>query len=304
MSTVTVTLGDLVDKALEELQAPTELGKLVVRPAALTSSETTFLLTDYSATVSDILEFGSELMLVTAKTNAADPTYTVSRGYYGTTAVAHSTNEVGYVNPQWNRQRVANAVKRAFPRLEALGVPLLESTVFTPAESIESDFRFVLEMPSETREVWFVRDDLAEVENWEFIEDLPTTQYSTGKVVKLSRSASLDTDYSVTYRIPYRWSSYPTAPDEDDTIDLPEGAEDLPSAYAVAWLVSAREISRQELDRAMEWNTNEPTRGGVSLRFVQSKWQDFYRQLDEVRRVDPPMPRRTFKRRISRGFWT
>lgn len=304
MSTVSVTLGTLVDSALDELQAPTEQGKLVILGSALDTDDTTFTLSTGSASQYDLIEIAAEVMLITDKSADANPVYTVSRAYARTTADSHSSGDVGYLNPQWHRQRVANAVKRAFPRLEALGVPLLTSAVFTPADADEHQWRLVLELPAETREVWSVRDDLAEIEGWEYIEGLPTASYSTGKVVKLPRVAVDDDDFNVTYQIPYRWSTYPSEPVEASTITVPEEAVGLPAAYAVAWLVSAREISRGELDRAQEWNTSEPTRGGVSMRLAQSKWQDFYRQLDEVRRVDTPQPRRTFRRRSGRSFWT
>lgn len=304
MSTVSVTLGTLIDSALDELQSPTEQGKLVVLGSSIVAAATTFTLSFGSASIGDLIEIAAEVMLVTNKSNDANPIYTVHRAYARTTAVSHASGAVGYLNPQWNRQRVANAVKKAFPRLEALGVPLLKSAVFTTAAAEEHTWRRVLPLPAETREVWSVRNDLAEIEGWEYIEDLPTASYSTGKVVKLPRDIATTDDFNVTYRVPYRWSTYPSEPVEASLIDLPEEAVGLPAAYAVAWLVSAREISRQELDRAMEWNTNEPARGGVSLRLVQQKWQDFYRQLDEVRRVDTPQPRRIFKRRSGRSFWT
>lgn len=301
MNTVTVTLSTLVDRALEELQGPSELGKKVVRSAALTASETTFTLSDTTPSVSDLLEFGDELMLITGKSTDTNPTFTVSRGYYQTTAVAHDAEEVGYVNPQWNRHRVAGAVRRAFARLEGLGVPLLKSTAGGPEESVDSDLRMVLSIPSEARDVWNVRQDLIEVEHWEFIEDLPTSDYPTSKVVRLPKWVQDDDWFNVVYRAPYRWDSFPDEPTGTSEIELPEGAEDLPAAYAAAWLTSAREISRTELDRATEWNASEPSRGGVSQSLVRAKWQEFYRALDEVRRLDTPLPRRPYVRR-RRGW--
>jgi hypothetical protein len=258
-------------------------------------------LTTGSAAVSDVLEFAAELMLVTV---AAAPTYTVSRGYYGTTAVSHAATQTGFRNPQWNRQRVAGAVRRAFPRLEALGVPLIKSTTCYPETTVESDFNLYIDVPEEVREVLAVRDDLSEIDHWQFVEDLPTSSgYHTGKVVRLPRWVTDDDDFYVTYRAPYRWSTHPAAPVEASTIDIPEGAEDLPSAYAAAWLCSAREISRQEIDRSTEWNQTEPTRGGVSAGLVRAKWQEFYRMLDEVRRIDPPPPTRHYMRKSRRGWW-
>jgi hypothetical protein len=49
--------------------------------------------------------------------------------------------------------------------------------------------------------------------------------------------------------------------------------------------VGGREISRQQLDRAEEWARTEPLRGNGGGALVRAKWQDFYRVLDEARRV-------------------
>ena len=302
-NTVTVTMSTLIDRALEELQGPAELGKRVVRTASLGVSDTTFTLSDSTPAISDILEFGSELMLISGKSSDATPVFTVSRGYYQTAAAAHDANEVGYVNPQWNRKRVLGAVRRAFPRLEALGVPLIKTTTLVPTATADDADKFVLRVPAETRDVWEVRVDLADIgaEHWQFVEDIDTADYSTGKVVRLPIWADVDDTYTVVYRAPYRWSSYPADPEESSTIVVPEGADDLPAAYAVAWLVSAREISRSEIDRAQEWQASEPQRGGISAGVERMRWQAFYRALDEVRRMDPPLPRRPYVRR-RRGW--
>lgn len=301
-NTVSVTMSTLVDRTLEQVQTFTELGKTVVRTNALTASETTFLLTGFTAAVSDVLEFGTELMLVTAKSSAVDPVYTVSRGYYGTTAAAHDALEVGRLNPQWNRKRVATAIQDAFRALEAFDVIVLTTTVVTPTESAEDQNRFVLAVPADAREVRIVRNDLVELTGWEFLEELPTADYPTGKVIRLPRWIDTTHDFAVVYRGPYRWSTYPDTPDEDATITVPEGADSLPCAYAAAWLLSSREISRQELDRGQEYSTTEPVRGGISAALVRSMWAEFYRKLDEVRRMDPAPTRRPFVRRPWKGF--
>jgi hypothetical protein len=96
------------------------------------------------------------------------------------------------------------------------------------------------------------------------------------------------------------WSSHPTEPTESATVTLPEGAEDLPALYASAWAVSSREISRGEIDRAEEWNRSEPQRGGVSLSLSKMLWQNFYRSLDEVRRLSPLPVNRPYVK-MSRG---
>lgn len=298
MNTVTVTLGELVDRALLELQSPLETGAQVVMgsTALSTVNATTMTLSgDQAANVTDVIEFGSELVLVTAKNTDPDPIYTVSRGYYGTTAAVHTAGTVGTLNPPWPRFRVADAVKRAFARLEAMGLPLRQTGTFNRT----SETQYV-EMPAATRRVLRVgyfapsTGRFFEMDRWRFFQDLPTTVISSGCIVRLPSYIADDDDLEITYVIPYRWSTHPADPDEDATISMPEGAEDLPPAYAVAWLLSAREVSRQSLSIAEEWNRAEPSRNGISLSLVRAKWQDFYRTLDEAKRLDPPPVHRPY----------
>ena len=302
MNVVEATFGDLIDRTLLQVQAPVERGASVVLGVSLDTTTTSFTLSSTTTTLSptDIVEFAGELMLVSSKTDAASPEYTVSRGYFQTTAQAHSLGAVGQVNPQYTRKRVGEAIRRSFARLEALGLPLVKTKILSPYESVGIDpNRMVLSMPEDTRTVLSVRTTaLYELPRWEFLDNLPTGDYGTGKVVRLPGKGLTDEhEFYVVYQVPYRWSQHPTAPVETDTILLPEGAEDLPCSYATAFLLSSREVSRTEIDRAEEWARNEPLRGGGSSAGVNRAWQEFYRALDEARRLSPPPRRRPYFRR-------
>jgi hypothetical protein len=286
MNTVSVTLSALVDKALLELQGPTGAGRQVVMSGTVltdpASRQLTLAGTDTVA-VSDVIQFSDELMLVT---DVTDGVITVSRGYYGTLATTYQDGQVGFVNPPWPRKRVAEGVKRSFPRLEALGVPLVRSATFSRV----ADMQYV-EMPAETRDVLHVgyfdsSGRFWDIPQWRYFQDLPTSKVTSGKIVRLPSFVANADELEITYRVPYRWANHPDAPYGDTTIEVPEGAEDLPSTYAAAWCLSAREVSRSELDVAEEWNRGEPQRGGVSLSLVRAKWQEFYRALDEARRLN------------------
>lgn len=296
MNVVTVTLGSLVDRALDELEAAPEVGRAVVLSTGLTETSDAMQLVDAErVSVTDIVELGSELVLVLTVSDDEVPTMALVRGYNRTTPAVHPAGSVGYLNVQWPRQRIANAVVRSFARLEAFKVLPWESTVMFPSESVDST-RLVVELPAGTRAVSSVRRfGMQEVRNWEFVY-LPTTDYSTGAVVVLPLATHPTEEYSVVYRKAYRWSTYPLAPDEEATIGMTEGTEDLPAAYAAAWLISGREISRSDIDRAEEWTAGEPSRGGVSAGLVRAKWQEFYRMVDEARRLEPQLTHRPFVR--------
>jgi hypothetical protein len=288
VDTVSVSLGTFVDRALLDLESPTERGRRVVLTDALTavSTDTTFTLSDAeNVYVTDIIEFGSELLLVSAKSDDATPIFTCSRGYYGTTVAAHALQDVGTVNPAYPRIRVAEAVRRSFPRIEAFGVPLIATTSGNPETGL-----LYMELPSGCREVLSVTyhgtdGRLRELGGWRAHLDVPVGVSSTGKILNLPLIVEDEDDINITYRSAYRWSTYPTAPTEAATISIMEGGEDLPALYAAAWMIGAREISRQDLDRSEEWGANEMVKNGVSATLLRTKWQEFYRSLDEARRL-------------------
>lgn len=298
-----LTLDQLIDRTLFDLGNPGELGRqVVVGSTALTTvSSTTLTLSDASGVnPSDIIELGNELVLVTSKSSDATPVLTVSRGYYGTTKSTHAEGTVGTVNPTHPRRRIAEAIRRSFTRLEALGIPYVKSATVN-RETGEP----VVQLPVDVREVYqvlYIGSDgkVYEMSRWEYFDDLPTAKFSSGKALNVSELVEDEDDLEIVYRAPYRWSTYPSDPTGDSTIEIPEGAEDLPSLYAAAWLVSNREISRLELDRAEEWGRTEMTQRGAGPALVRAKWQEFYRALDEARRLDPPPQTIHFKRRSTR----
>jgi len=299
MNTLTVALSSFVDRALLELQGPSHIGAHAVMSSALTSatSSTTFTVTNATQiNVSDLVEVGSELMLVTNKTSDATPVITVSRAYYGSVIAAHASGEILTINPAYPRVRVGEAVRRSFSSLEAAGLPLTSTGTYQRV----TNYRRVL-LPANTRDVLrvsYIATDgrWVDIPMWDFIDDVPTTLYPTGKILKIPSFVMDGDDLQVTIRIPYRWSSHPTTPGETDTITILEGAEDLPSVFAAAWLIGAREISRQQLERAEEWNQAEPGRGGVSLSLLRGKWQDFYRRIDECKHLYTPPVHRPYRK--------
>lgn len=291
MQTTSVTLGSLIDSALFELEGASEKARPVTigSTALTTTSDIDFTLSSGSASVSDIIEFGNELVLVTSKSSDATPIYRCSRGYYNTTKAAQVEGTVGMVNPPYPRRRVATAIDRCLTRLEALGVPLVTSAAFTRQAGLRQ-----IDLPADCRRVLQVlyvststpmEGKITPIDGWQVYDSIPTAISSTNKVMHLPWWVT-DTDtLQVIYQTPYSWSDSPAFPDEDATVSLPVGASDLPASYAAAFLVSAREVSRQELDRSEEWARTEPVRGGASGALVRAKWQEFYRALDEAQRV-------------------
>lgn len=297
MNVVSRSLGQMIDQVYFDLHTPADMPLATTASVALNATDVTLTVANAAPiNAQDILEIDSELVLVTAKSADATPVITISRGYYGSTAAAHSSGARVVVNPRHPRVRIGEAIKRSFPRLESMRVPLYTTVTVNRAPGLR-----YLTVPADARDVVSLKylepttGTLVPLDAWTFWDDLPTTVSATGKAVRLASYISDDDDIMVTYQGPYRWSTHPSAPTEASTISIPEGAEDLPVLYATAWLVSRREIGRTELDRAEEWAAGEPSRGGVSAGTVRAVWQEFYRALDEARRLQPSfMPRRPY----------
>lgn len=301
MITVSVDLGELVDRALAGLQAPNELGRRTILQDALTTTTTVFNVDDATLfQVTNLLEFGTELMFVTAKSsNLAAADVTVVRGYAGTTATTHSLNDVGAINPPWPRKRVADQIEAAFPYMEGNRLPLLiTSPEIAPERDPTDDNVWLIDVPAAARHVYLVRVGLKEVNGWTFIDNLPTSSYTTGKVVRLPTYARSyypeinpeNLSFTVVYRAAYTWSTDPPA--ESDTIDIAEGAREVPVKYAIWQLVEARERGRQQVDRSTEFR--EGLGFDTGPQHVRLARESFFSTLDVARRVEFPPRSRPF----------
>jgi len=279
-----ITLDELVDEALSRLLRLGERPKRVIMGvSALTSSptDTTFTLTDtLGVNVSDVLEFGDELLLVTAKSTAADPVYTASRAYLGTPIGTHATNAEGVVNPPYGRMEVTKWVLRAFSGPLNAYVPYVVSDALFRVTANQ----YIL-MPEGTIQVYEVRHftpvsgRIVDIGGWRFERRMPTAIITTGLALRLPVNILDDDELIVTYQLDW------TEAWVGETVELPTGADDLPVLFAVAYGVAGREVSRSELDRIEEWNQEQAIRAGVNLRLLSALWNDFYRRIDEVQRT-------------------
>jgi hypothetical protein len=300
MELLTVSMSELVDRALLELHAPSERGlRVVIGDDALGATDTTTFTLSHGAEFvnrTDVIEFGNELVLVTGKSDDLVPVFTAARGYFGTEPGEYLTGVDGTVNPPFPRFRVAEGVRRSFPRLDALGVHVVKSDVVLK----EFGQAYAL-LPAGTKDVydvWYFAPGgrLVDLDRWRFDHSLPTDRFPTGAAVRLPYYVEDGDELHIRFRVPYRWDSFPDPPSMDSQILVPEGAEDLPALYAACFMVSAREVSRHEIDRSEEWaRTADISERGSPGALVRAKWQEFYRALDEARRVNHVPARRTYR---------
>lgn len=287
-TTVTLTMSDMIDQTLSELYRLSERPyQTTVGSNDLTASaaDVTLTLGDGSnVNVSDILEVDAELLLVTGKTADATPVFTVTRRYAGTALAAHVEGSVVLKSPQFTRTQIKNRIERFFSGPAHTYLPSITSETMQR----EPDLQYIV-MPATCVRVLSVRHfntmtgRIIDVGTWRFEEDLPADVVPTGKALRLSTLISDDDDMIVTWQRTYAWSTTPIT--EASTIAAPLGTEDLPVLWASAYLTARREVTRLELDTVEEWNQEQATRLGVSLRQVRDLWGEFYRRVDEARKT-------------------
>lgn len=287
--------------------------QVVVGSNALDSvSDTTLTLTGTIAAVqpTTLLEVGQELLLVTARSADATPVFTVVRGYAGTPKATAATGATVLIKPTWPRYEVRRRVLRAFSGPMTTYLPSITSTKVDVVANT-----YYVEMPSNCIDVLRVgfttldgssTSQWTEITQWEFVEDVPTTIVASGKMLTYPYGFQSGQDLHVTYQRPYTWSAGGDDPAEAATIDVPVGAEDLPALYAAAYMASNREIARNELDKVEEWNQEAAMRQGMNLRLVSMLWGEFYRRLDECRRVQGVPKKRSYRKLqvITNGRWS
>jgi hypothetical protein len=291
--TSNLIVSTLVEEAIGHLYRTAERPKPVTLSDGLAdATDTSFTLAtsdDWQAvSVTDTVEFGSELVYISAKTSDAQPVYTCIRGMEGTTPVAHISG-TGLLNPAFPRYKVFNNVRDWFRRSNA-ALPLVTSETAT----VVTDKLYV-PMPADTMKVfrvgYFNPDTMLffPLDGWQFFDDIPVSQVSTGKYLRVAPYVANADLLTITYQKQY---TVPVA--ETDTVQIPLGGEVCPSLYAAAFLLSKREVSRLELENATEWQSLEVLRSGQNLGITRDYWQQYYKAIDDAKRTYQPPRHRPY----------
>lgn len=320
---VEARLGDLVEDALSFLYRAEErpLTLLVGGNDIDSAVDASFQLQDASKlNVTDLVESNHELMLVTKKTDAGDPTFTVIRDYAGTPNSGVTTqNQVLLKNPRWKRHDVWRSLIHGLSGTIGAALPMTREMLVTLEPGIHW-----FEVPSDALGVTRVAvgvDNPAEsdivryrdVDDWEYKRDYP--QSATGQAVEISTSiGDLYSDISLRYTVPYptkapsdtAWNETPLAHDgssEDNLVQIWQGTEDIAALYAAAYRIMGREMSRMDVTAMESWNSDNAQRYNVNITAARFLWQSFYQRLDEAKtqHASGADKHRPFKRRINVG---
>lgn len=311
---VTLTMSDLIEETLAFLMRAQERPRVVTENGtgvtAVATSLTLATASDAGLTpATSVIEWDSELMLVT-DANTGTGVLTVSRGYAGTTAAAHSSTSIR-VNPQYPRHEILRRLKQFFTGPANTYLPRFEVSTLAPA----TDAVHYVALPADTVSVDEVRywspsaGRLVHLGLWEMHENLDLTDFPTGKILMLSTAVSATDEVIVTSRHPHQFLDSDgtteiavSAVAENSKIQITYGTEHLPALYAAASLVTGREVGRLEVDYIEEWNQDEAIRQNIPVRYIQQLWTQFYRGLDEARRNQYRPKRRPYRKMQGIGL--
>lgn len=301
MANMTLTLGDLIDEALANMYRGAERPRqITITASALDDTSDTSLTVSNPEMIppTTILETpDGEMLLVSAVSDDATPVVTVSRAYNNTTAASGQiTGTVLLIEPRWGRAEVTRWLKRWFQGPGNTYFPVITSGTKNRATGLQ-----YVEMPADAMRVLRVRHystlsgRIVDIAGWQFEQRIPTAVVSTGQALRVPSTIWDEDDLIVEWTEPYAWSDATEAA----TIDIPVGADDLPVIYAAAYGIARREITRVELDKVVEWNQEQAARAGINLRLLRDMWGEYYRRIDEARKIQDVPKHRPYRKRAK-----
>lgn len=252
--------------------------------AGISDSDLTASVRDTSNLDMGLAEIDGELVFIESVDRSAN-TITFSpdgRGFYGSTAAAHSADARLTFAPTWPRQRVKAALNDVilgvWPQL--FGVAQTQFT-FTPAVT-------TYEMPADAEGVLSVTADTfgpsrqqQVIKRYRFDSTAPSDEWATQNSLTLLESASPGADVTVTY------TKQPSVLSADaDTIatsGLRESARQLLMLGACAQLLSMMDVSRLTVDTAPADELDNRNAIGTAARLANQFQLRFEMEVEKER---------------------
>jgi len=215
--------------------------------ATVTSSDTTILTTyDVGALRSGtVFEIGTELIYIW-EANPAAKSLTVERGYLGTTATAHTANDLIVVNPRFPRQQMLDSINADIDDLSSTANGLFR-VVTVDLTYNGSDRQIDITSSGTILELLDVRlrylsDDFPVIHSSRLQTGLPTADFPSGNTLVLDEPVMAGT-LRVRYKAPFTRA---TTEASDLTTDcfLPATCDDIVEMGVILRMMAGREIKR------------------------------------------------------------
>ena len=247
--------------------------------AALTSSGTSVTLgSGNGIAAGSLLEIGRELLLVVSA--GASPTFTVSRGYGGTTPAAHATGAYVVANPTVTMQSLMDAANAELASLSSPANGLFRVAHKDISSNLgKIGFDLGVDEPTAFLDVISIRYRESNLGDWvrmpkgdyELVREADTTDFPSGIGIMFSRGLPGTQTTKVVFKMAFGSLSDLTE-DVPSVTGLPWTAEDIVAMGAAIRISEAREIARADLAaqpdprRAAEVPMGNALQAGSALR--------------------------------------
>lgn len=204
-------------------------------------------------------------------TDVASQTLTVLRGDAGSTAAAHTSGAIVWVNPKWSRFQVLRAVNAELAALPARGVvgfATLDLTFSAPVAGYDLDGL----TPDDVLDIYEVLADQPgpathwrPISSWRLVRDAPD-DFPSGLGIVLNESGYPGHTVRVTYKT--RFTAATPADGGDDLTEvagIDANAHELVALGAALRLLAGREVRRNQLGAQPDTRRAEDVPPGASL---------------------------------------
>lgn len=271
-----ITFGSVIEEIISNLQgytaAPDQVTSVATEVSALDSTE--IYVDDASVAGRGIIEVGAELMWV-QNVNAGANCLNVlprGRGWRGSTPTTHEVGETVTVSPAVPRFVVAreinNQIRSLYPDIYAV-----EKTEFPYVSS-----QIAWEIPPEAVAILDVRwrtyvGDWERISNWEMESSMNTTDFPSGKTVRIVQNIPTGVTIQVVYAVvPIEFVS---EGDSFSSSGLEPSAKDLVVLGVMARVAPNLDVSRLSVEYvpAGEMATSRPHGGAITVaKFLEAKY--------------------------------
>lgn len=275
------TLTELVETISSALHSFTGVQEQVTHlTGSATSSALTLTVEPSDAPARGVIEVGNELIYVSS-TDATGATYTVppfGRGFRGSTAASHSTNDMVVIDPAFPKSEIIKAINQV---VESLGPNLFqvktndfEYQVTVIGHQLPADCERVLEVkahhPDDPEDHW------QPVPRWTFDT---TSPLATGNTLNLYHAILQGVDIRVTYQAKF----LPITTDFA-TAGVPESYADLILYGVAARMLRFLDPARVQLHSAENLSRAQVVQAGDAGRTANQMYAMFQSRVAEERR--------------------
>lgn len=223
-----------------------------------------------------IIEIGSELMLVTAHEPSSN-SVTITRGWLGTTAVAHSNGDAIYIGARADRGPILDLFNDCIEDMVGRDLYAVDATEITYNPSFIG-----YNLPSTVLDVLRVdalKDDAAKywepVFDWLYVDNASTSDFANGKALML-RAALPPGSFRVVYAKAFtRLTS--ESDDLETTVGMRPYMTDLPFYFAMNRIMVDLERRRSQIESAESHQRAQDAPPFLALRtgeWYQARYED------------------------------